>query len=100
MELPNFLVHLPSQNYFIMDIDVKEELNERVNGGYLDDVGDNARYFDNTMREVKLERSRVLLGAYGIEKDDEGGMNYMLLNGGDTIDPDEVKIPKAPHDWV
>ena len=25
--LPNFLVHLPSQNYVIMDIDVEEELN-------------------------------------------------------------------------
>ena len=37
------------------------------------DVGDNARYFDDTMREVKLERSRVLLGADGIEQDDEGG---------------------------
>ena len=27
-------------------------------------------------------------------------MNYMLLRVGDTFDPDEVKIPKAPYDWV
>ena len=46
-------MHLPSQNYVIMYIDVKEELNERVNGGYLYNVGDNVRYFDDTMREVK-----------------------------------------------
>ena len=63
LALPNFMVHLPSQNYFIIDIDVEEELNERVNGGYLYDVGEKAKYLNNTMREVKLERSRVLLGA-------------------------------------
>ena len=71
--LPNFLVHLPSQNYVIMDIDVEEELNERVNGGGLDDGGDNTRYFDDTMRVFKLESSRVLLGADGIEQAEEGG---------------------------
>ena len=47
------MVHLPSQNGVIVEIDVEEELNERGNGGDLDDVGDNARYFDNTMREVE-----------------------------------------------
>ena len=44
LALPNFLVHLPSQNYVIMDINVEEGLNERVNCGDLDDGGDNARY--------------------------------------------------------
>ena len=24
----------------------------------------------------------------------------MLLHVGETMDPDEVKIPKAPYDWV
>ena len=100
LSLPNFLVHLPSQNYVIMDIDVEEELNERVNSVDLDDVGDNARYFDDTMREVKLERSRVLLVAEGIDQADKGGMNSMLLLLGDTMDPDEVKVPKSPYDWV
>ena len=27
-------------------------------------------------------------------------MNYVLLHAGDTIDPDEVKVPKSPDDWV
>ena len=76
-----------------MNIDVDEELNERVNGGYFDDFGDNERYFDDKMREVKLESSRVLLGAERIEQADEGGVNSMLLHVGDTMDPDEVKIP-------
>ena len=53
-----------------MYIDVVEEPNERGNGGYLDDDGDNARYFDDIMKEVKLERSRVFLGDDGIEKYD------------------------------
>ena len=30
--LPNYLVHVPSHNDVIVDIDVEEELNERVNG--------------------------------------------------------------------
>ena len=42
LALTNYLVHLPSKNYVLMNIDVDEELNERVNGGELDDVGDNA----------------------------------------------------------
>ena len=41
--LPNYLVHLPSQKYGIVDIDVVEELNYRGNDGYSDDVGDYAR---------------------------------------------------------
>ena len=66
MALTNYLVHLPSKNYVIMNIDVDEELNERVNGGELDGVGDNARYFDDIMRGVKLERSHVLLVSDGM----------------------------------
>ena len=27
-------------------------------------------------------------------------MNSMLLHFGDTMDPDEVKAPKEPDDWV
>ena len=41
--LPNYLVHLPSHNDGIVDIDVVEELNYRGNDGYSDDVGDYAR---------------------------------------------------------
>ena len=93
MELLNYLVHLPHQNNFMVEIYVEEELNERVNGRDSDDDGDDARDFDDTMREVKLERSRVLLGDDGIEEDDDGGVNSMLLHVGDTMDPDEVKIP-------
>ena len=65
-----------------MEIGVEEELNERENGGNLDDDGDDARDFDNTTREVELERSHVLLGDDGIEQADEGGMKYMLFNIG------------------
>ena len=50
--LPKYWVHLPSQNVFIVHIDLGEELNERGNGGYLDDYGDGARDFYDTMREV------------------------------------------------
>ena len=41
-----------------------------------------------------------MLGADGIEKANEGGMNYMLLHVGDTMDPDEFNIPKVPYYWV
>ena len=27
-------------------------------------------------------------------------MNYLLLHFGDTMYPDEFKVPKAPDDWV
>ena len=27
-------------------------------------------------------------------------MKSMLLRDGYTMDPDEVKLPKVPHDWV
>ena len=43
LALPNLLVQLQSHNCVIMDIDVEEELNERVNGGDLDDVDDRSR---------------------------------------------------------
>ena len=52
MALLNYLVQLPSHNYARVDIDVNKELNEKINGGDLDDDVDNARYFDDTMREV------------------------------------------------
>ena len=29
-----------------------------------------------------------------------GGVNYVLLHAGETKEPDEVKAPKAPDDWV
>ena len=97
---PNYLVHLLRQNDVIMDIDVEEELNERGNSGDSDDDGDDARDFDGTMREVELERSRVLLGGDGIDQAGEGEMNSVLLHAGDTMDPDEIKFPKPPDDWV
>ena len=64
----------------------------------MDDGGDNARYFDDTMRSFKLDKLRVLLGYYWIEQAGEGGVNSMLLHDGDTMDPDEVKVPKSPYD--
>ena len=100
LALPNFLVNPPSHNYVIMEIDVEDELNDMVSRGYLHDGGYNVRYSDNTIREVKLERSHVLLGADGVEQADEGGMNYIMLHVGNTMDPDEFKIPKEPYDWV
>ena len=66
MALPNYLVHLQNQNNITAEIDVEEELNERVNSGDLDGGGDDARYFYDTMREFKLESSLVLLGADSI----------------------------------
>ena len=98
--LPNYLVQLPSQNDLIMDIGVEEELNERGDCGDSDGVGDDARDFDDKMREIELERPHVLLRDEGIYKADEGGLNFLLLNAGDTMDPDEVKVTKAPDDWV
>ena len=44
MVLTNYLVHITSHNDVIMEIDLEEELNKRVNYGDLDDDGDNARY--------------------------------------------------------
>ena len=43
-------MHLPSQYYLIVEIDVEEELNERVNGGDSVDDGDGTRYFDDSIR--------------------------------------------------
>ena len=85
VKLPNYLVHLPSQNDVIMEIGVEEGLNEGRNGGYLDDDGDNVRDFKDTIREVEFGRSCVLLGSNGIEQDDEGGMNSVLLHVEDTM---------------
>ena len=65
MALHNYLVHLPSQNCVVVDIDVEEQLNERVNGGYSDDDGDYVRDFDDIMRGVELEMSHVLVGDEG-----------------------------------
>ena len=72
VSLPNYLVHLPSQNDSILEIDVEEDLNERVND--VNSGGDcyYAQDFGDTMREVKLERSRVLSGNYRIEQSDSG----------------------------
>ena len=64
----------------------------------MDDFGGNARYFDDTMREFRLERISVLLGDDGMDQVDEVGVNSMLLHVGDTMDPDELKIIKAPYD--
>ena len=49
--MPQYLVHLPSQNDVIIEMDVEEELNEMLNFGDLDYDGDKARDFDDTMRE-------------------------------------------------
>ena len=48
----NYLVHLPSHNDVIVNIDVKEELNDMGNCGDSDDDSDDARNFDDTMKEV------------------------------------------------
>ena len=48
--LPNYLVHVPSQNDVIIEIYLYEELNVRVNCGNLDDDGDYVRYFEDMMR--------------------------------------------------
>ena len=100
IELHSYLLHLPIQNGVIMYIDVEEKLNERGNCGDSDDDGDYARNFGNTLREFKLERSRVLLRDDEIYQPDEGDMKYVLLRVWDTMEPDEVKFPKAPYDWV
>ena len=52
------------------------------------------------MRELELERSSFLLIDYRIEKCYEGGVNSMLLHVGDTMDPDELKLPKTSDGWV
>ena len=95
MELSNYLVNLPSQNGVIMDTDVGEEPNDIGNGEDSDDDddGDNARESDDTMKEVKLERLRFLLGYDRIEQSDEGGMNSVLLHVGYTMKPYDVKVP-------
>ena len=78
---------------------MEEELNDKGNGGDFYDDGEDVRDFDNTIREVKLERSHDLLGNYGIEQDNEVDMNYALIHVGYTMEPDEVKVPKELDDW-
>ena len=41
-----------------------------------------------------------MLGDCGIEKYDEGEINYVLLHVGDAMDTDEFKVHKAPYDLV
>ena len=52
------------------------------------------------MKEVKLDSSFVFLGDDVMEQADEGEMKSALLRVGDTMKPDEVKVPKAPYVWV
>ena len=83
--LPNYLVHLQNQNDFKMEMDVKEELNERGNGGDLDDDGDYTTDLENTMRKVKSKRSHVFKGDDRIYQAGEGEMNSVLLHVEDTM---------------
>ena len=83
-----------------MDNDEEEENNESVTHRNSDDDGEYSRDFDDTMRVVKLERSRVLLGYDGIDQAGEEEMKYVLLCVADNLEPDEVKVPKAPYEWV
>ena len=48
--LPNYLVHLSSHNAVIVDIYMEQDLNKMVNGGDLDDGGDDASDFEDKMR--------------------------------------------------
>ena len=41
-----------------------------------------------------------MLGDDGIEKTDEEDMNSVLIHVGYTMKPYEVKVLKAPDDWV
>ena len=41
-----------------------------------------------------------MLGDDRIGKDHDGDMKYVLLHIGETMEPDEVKVPKAPHELV
>ena len=47
-----------------------------------------------------MERPRFFKEDYGIEKADEGEMNYVLLHFGYTMDSDKLKVPKVPYDCV
>ena len=93
-------MHFPSQNDAIVDIDVEEDLNERIIGGNSDGDCDYAREFGGTMREVELERWHVMLWDYGIEKYNEGEMISVLIHVGENMDQDEAKVPKPPYHWV
>ena len=78
---------------------MEEELDKRRNCEDSDD-GDNARDFDNTMKEVEMERPSVFLGENWIDKSDKGEINSVLINVGDTMDSDEVMLPKSSYGWV
>ena len=99
VELPNYLVHLPSQNDFIMYIYLEDKINESGNSGDLDDDGDSTIDVDDIIKEVELERSHVLLGYDGIEQVEGGEMNSVLNNIGRTVYLDEVKVTEAQDDW-
>ena len=43
VELTNYLMHFPSKNYLIMEMDVEDEMSERGDGGDSGDCGDDAR---------------------------------------------------------
>ena len=49
---------------------------------------------------VKIGEVTYFLVDYGIEQSDEGGVKYVLLHAGDTMDPDELKFPKATYERV
>ena len=98
MALPNYPMHFPSWNDVMMDIGVEKELNQR---GYFDDFyydGNNARRSINTIRDVELERSRVLLGYVRIYQADYGDITSVFIHIGDNMDPYEVKYPKPLDD--
>ena len=44
--------------------------------------------------------SDFMSGDDGIDKYDEGGVKYLLLRVGGTMDPYEFKVIKAPDDWI
>ena len=75
-------------------------MDKRLNGCDSDDDGYYAIDFGNTMREVELERSLVLLLYDRIYKADEGGVNSVFICVGYTMDPDEVNFPIPPYEWV
>ena len=46
------------------------------------------------MREVELDWSRFLLGDDGIEQAYEGDMKSIIIHAGETMYPEEFKVPK------
>ena len=68
--MTNYLVNIPSQNYFILEIYVEWELNKSVNGWDLYDDDENAQDFENSIRGVELDNSYVLLIDANLEQAD------------------------------